>query len=50
MIDYRVGDVRDLIDTVDDNSVALIASDPPFLALRSYRRPCVEAVGDRKRT
>lgn len=35
-IDYRVGDTRDLIAQLPDGSVDLIASSPPFLALRSY--------------
>lgn len=36
MIDYRVGDTRDLCAELPDGSVDLIASSPPFLALRSY--------------
>jgi len=36
-VDYRVGDVRDVMATIiPDGSVDLIASSPPFLALRSY--------------
>ena len=33
---YIVGDVRDTLSTVPDNSVDLILTSPPFLALRSY--------------
>lgn len=35
-VDYRVGDVRDVMATVADASIALVATSPPFLALRSY--------------
>lgn len=36
MIDYRVGDTRDLTAELPDDSVHLVASSPPFVALRSY--------------
>jgi len=36
MIDYRVGDVREVMATIPDGSVSLIASSPPFFKLRSY--------------
>ena len=36
MIDYRIGDTRDVIATLADGSVSLVATSPPFLALRSY--------------
>jgi|GEM_PF-2354116 len=36
MIDYLVGDVRDRMDDIAPGSVHLLASSPPFLALRSY--------------
>ena len=36
MIDYRVGDTRDLTRALPDGSVHLVATSPPFLALRSY--------------
>lgn len=36
MIDYRIGDGRDLIAQVPDGCVDLVACSPPFLALRSY--------------
>ena len=36
MIDYRIGDGRALIADVPDGSVHLVATSPPFLALRSY--------------
>ncbi len=35
-VDYRIGDVRDVMATIPDGSVSLVASSPPFLALRSY--------------
>ena len=35
-VDYRVGDVRDVMATIPDGSVSLVATSPPFLALRSY--------------
>jgi site-specific DNA-methyltransferase (cytosine-N4-specific) len=35
-VDYRVGDVRDVLGTIEDDSIALLATSPPFLALRSY--------------
>lgn len=35
-IDYRTGDTRDLIAQLPDGSVDLVATSPPFLALRSY--------------
>lgn len=35
-IQYRVGDVFDRLAEIPDNSVDLIVSSPPFLALRSY--------------
>ena len=35
-IDYRVGDTRDLCAQLPDASVSLVATSPPFLALRSY--------------
>jgi len=36
VIDYRIGDGRDLIAQVPDGCVDLVACSPPFLALRSY--------------
>ena len=36
MMDYRVGDTRDLTAALPDGSVHLVATSPPFLALRSY--------------
>lgn len=33
---YVVGDVRDVLATIPDNSVDLVLTSPPFLALRSY--------------
>ena len=33
---YEVGDTRQVVSTLPDNSVALVASSPPFIALRSY--------------
>ena len=36
MIDYRIGDTRDLTAALPDGSVHLVATSPPFLALRSY--------------
>jgi DNA modification methylase len=36
MIDYRIGDTRDLTADLPDGSVHLVASSPPFVALRSY--------------
>lgn len=36
MIDYRIGDTRDVIATIPDGTVSLVACSPPFLALRSY--------------
>lgn len=44
-VDYRVGDTRDVIATVDTGSVDLIATSPPFLALRSYVPDGHEAKG-----
>ena len=35
-VDYRLGDTRDVIATIPDGSVSLVACSPPFLALRSY--------------
>ena len=35
-IDYRVGNTRDLCAALPDGSVHLVATSPPFLALRSY--------------
>lgn len=35
-VDYRVGDTREVVATIPDGSVDLVASSPPFLALRSY--------------
>ena len=35
-IDYRIGDTRDVTATIPTGSVSLIATSPPFLALRSY--------------
>ena len=35
-IDYRIGDTRDLTRALPDGSVHLVATSPPFLALRSY--------------
>jgi hypothetical protein len=39
VIDYKVGDVRDVLATIPDGGIDLIASSPPFLALRSYLPP-----------
>lgn len=36
MIDYRVGDTREIVAAIPDGSVSLVATSPPFLALRSY--------------
>lgn len=36
MIDYLVGDVRDRMADIADGSIGLVASSPPFIALRSY--------------
>jgi hypothetical protein len=33
---YLVGDVHEMLATLEDNSVDLVMSSPPFLALRSY--------------
>ena len=33
---YHVGDTRDVIGTIPDGSVSLVACSPPFIALRSY--------------
>jgi site-specific DNA-methyltransferase (adenine-specific) len=35
-LEYRVGDVFDRLAEIPDNSIDLIVSSPPFLALRSY--------------
>ena len=35
-VDYRVGDVRDVMANIPDGTVDLVATSPPFLALRSY--------------
>ena len=35
-IDYRIGDTRDVTATIPTGSVSLVATSPPFLALRSY--------------
>ena len=35
-VDYKVGDVRDVMATIPDGTVSLVATSPPFLALRSY--------------
>lgn len=35
-LDYHVGDVRDVMASIPDGTIDLIASSPPFLALRSY--------------
>lgn len=35
-VTYHVGDTRDVIATIPDNSVSLVACSPPFIALRSY--------------
>ena len=36
MITYTIGDTRDVIATIPDGSVSLIATSPPFIQLRSY--------------
>jgi len=36
VIDYRVGDVRTVLGTVGSETVSLVATSPPFLALRNY--------------
>jgi site-specific DNA-methyltransferase (cytosine-N4-specific) len=35
-VTYRVGDTRDLVRTLADGSVSLVATSSPFIALRSY--------------
>lgn len=35
-VDYRIGDTRELCAALPDRSVNLVATSPPFLALRSY--------------
>ncbi len=35
-VDYHVGDTRQVVATLPDGSVSLVASSPPFIALRSY--------------
>jgi site-specific DNA-methyltransferase (adenine-specific) len=35
-IDYRTGDTRDLVADIPDGTIDLVASSPPFIALRSY--------------
>lgn len=35
-ITYHVGDVREILSTMADNSADLLVTSPPFLALRSY--------------
>jgi len=35
-VTYTIGDTRDVIATIPDGSVSLIATSPPFIALRSY--------------
>ena len=35
-IEYRIGDVFDRLAEIPDNSIDLIVTSPPFLALRSY--------------
>ena len=35
-VDYHVGDTREVVATLPDGSVSLVASSPPFIALRSY--------------
>jgi hypothetical protein len=35
-VDYRIGDTADVTATIPDGSVSLVASSPPFIALRSY--------------
>ena len=35
-VDYRIGDVRDVMASIPDGSVSLVATSPPFLVLRSY--------------
>lgn len=46
MIDYRVGDSRAVVAGIADGTVDLIASSPPFLALRSYLPAGHESKGD----
>ena len=36
MVRYEVGDTREVVATLADGSVSLVASSPPFIALRSY--------------
>jgi len=36
VITYHVGDTREVVATLPDASVSLVASSPPFIALRSY--------------
>ncbi len=35
-VTYHIGDTRDVIATIPDGTVSLVASSPPFVALRSY--------------
>ena len=35
-VTYTIGDTRDVIATIPDGSVSLIATSPPFIQLRSY--------------
>ena len=35
-VTYTIGDTRDVIATIPDGSISLIATSPPFIALRSY--------------
>lgn len=45
-VDYLVGDTRKVIAGITDGSVDLIATSPPFLALRSYVPADHESKGD----
>jgi len=35
-VDYRIGDTRTVVADIPDGSVSLVATSPPFIALRSY--------------
>lgn len=35
-LEYRIGDVRERMREIPDDSIDLLITSPPFLALRSY--------------
>ena len=40
MIQYKIGDIHDVIKTIDDNSIDLIYTDPPFnITKASWENP-----------